>query len=39
MTLWDWQDIWSGFMGEEDIQQFMDPDTGQKLMFYRVVVP
>jgi hypothetical protein len=35
----NWEDIWSGFMGSEGSYQCNDGDTGQKLMFYRVVVP
>jgi hypothetical protein len=35
----DWEDIWSGFMGAEGTHQCNDSDTGQKVMFYRVVVP
>jgi hypothetical protein len=38
-NLKDWEDIWSGFMGAEEIQQVNDGDTGQKATFYRVVVP
>jgi hypothetical protein len=38
-NLRDWEDIWSGWMGAEGIQQINDADTGQKAMFYRVVVP
>jgi len=35
----NWEDVWSGFMGAEGAQQVNDSDTGQKAMFYRVVVP
>ena len=38
-NLKDWQDIWSGFMGAEGLQQVNDRDTGPKAMFYRVIVP
>jgi len=34
----NWDEIWSGFMWEAN-QQVNDADTGQKAMFYRVVVP
>lgn len=34
----DWEDIWSGFMGE-GVRQVTDSDVGQKVMFYRAVVP
>jgi hypothetical protein len=37
-NLQDWEDIWSGLMGAEGAQQVNDSDTGQKVMFYRVVV-
>jgi hypothetical protein len=37
-NLLDWEEIWSGFMGEGS-QQINDSDTGPKVMFYRVVVP
>jgi hypothetical protein len=35
----NWEDIWSGWMGAEGACQCNDGDTGQKVMFYRVVVP
>jgi hypothetical protein len=38
-NLKDWEQVWSGFMGAEGVQQVSDGDTGQGLMFYRVVVP
>lgn len=38
-NLKNWQGIWLGFMGAGGIQQFTDRVTGQKLMFYRAVVP
>ena len=38
-NLRDWEDIWSGQMGAEGAHQCHDYDTGQKAMFYRVVVP
>ena len=38
-NLKDWADFWSGFMGAEGIQQVNDGDSGQKAMFYRLVVP
>jgi hypothetical protein len=38
-NLRDWEDIWSGFMGSEGVKQVNDGDTGQKVMFYRAVVP
>jgi hypothetical protein len=41
-NLKDWQDIWSGWMGPEGVQQVNDrvsSDEGQPVMFYRVVVP
>jgi hypothetical protein len=40
-NLQDWQDIWSGWMGPEGVQQVSDRasyDEGQPVMFYRVVV-
>lgn len=36
-NLRDWENIWSGVMGE-GVQQVTDNDTGQKAMFYRAVV-
>jgi hypothetical protein len=38
-NLKDWEDMWSGWMGAEGVHQCNDGDLGQKLMFYRVVVP
>ena len=38
-SLKDWEEIWSGFIGSEGVQQVNDGDTRQKAMFYRVVVP
>jgi len=35
----NWEDIWSGLMPAEGIQQVTDGDTGPKAMFYRAVVP
>jgi hypothetical protein len=37
-NLKDWEEIWSGFMGADGIQQVNDSDTGQQVMFYRTVV-
>ena len=38
-NLKDWEDVWSGFMGAEGAHQCNDGDMGQKVMFYRAVVP
>jgi len=38
-NLRDWEDVWSGFMGAEGAHQCNDGDMGQKVMFYRAVVP
>ena len=41
-NLKDWEDLWSGWMGAEGVQQVNDRvsyDEGQTVMFYRVVVP
>jgi hypothetical protein len=38
-NLMDWEEVWSGWMGTEGAHQCNDGDTGQKVMFYRVVVP
>jgi hypothetical protein len=34
-----WEDLWFGWMGAEGVRQCNDGDMGQKVMFYRAVVP
>ncbi|MHC1765878.1 MAG: hypothetical protein AB9869_16530 [Verrucomicrobiia bacterium] len=38
-NLKDWEEIWSGIIGAEGLLQMNVGDNGQKLRFYRVVVP
>jgi hypothetical protein len=38
-NLEDWEEIWSGWMGADGVTQCTDSDLGQKVMFYRVIVP